>query len=208
MTIEQRTFSSLAPSERFAQFVGEVTGIAGNIVGTMEAYVVGKIDEATIDSSLAKVVEKVKENADNIAKALFAVGCFYNFYTSPALFLVGVGLGSLASAAPFPVQINSLREGELLRLTSDDGYAAPKVMFSLAALNYYLGKTLLDDMVIGIFSGLIAGNSFFHMAKTSPAGKMITWLGNLATGYTEIALTKLPFTNIYKPPTTNEGTPV
>lgn len=184
------------PSQRFAQFVGEIVGFVGNATGSLEKYIVGKIHEATLDTSLAKVVAKVEENGDKIAKALFTIGCFYNFYTFPSAYMGGTVVGALASAAPFPFPIDSLRQGELLGNTSEDGYAAPKVMFLLAAVNYYLGTTLLDDTVLSIFAGLITGNYLFHRAKTSTAGQMITWLGNQAAAYTEIAMRKLPFTNV------------
>ncbi|WP_420421359.1 hypothetical protein [Simkania sp.] len=187
----------LPPSQRFAQFVGEVTGYVGRIIGSLETYTVGKIEEAATDNpTLQSVVNKVKENSDKISQAFFIVGCIYNFYTSPFLFLTGVGLGALASAAPFPVHLESLQQGELLGRTSEDGYAASRVMFSLASINYYLGRTLLDDMSISIFSGLLAGNSFYHMFKESKAGQGVAFVGNQLARVTELALDKLPFYNL------------
>jgi len=191
-------FGAFPPSQRFAQFVGEVVGTVGNIIGTLETYSIGKIDEAaTGNESLKQLVNKVRENADQIGQAFFIVGCVYNFYTSPMLFLAGVGLGALASSAPFPVEIKSLQHRELLGRTVDDNFAGPKVMFSLAAINFYLGRTLLDDMSISIFSGLLAGNSFFHMFKESIAGQGITLAGNKLASLTELFLQKLPFSDLH-----------
>lgn len=186
-----------APSERFAQFVGEVTGVVGRVIGSFESYAIGKFEETSTDNpALKALVDKVKESSDKISQAFFIVGLVYNFYTSPLLFLTGVGLGSLASAAPFPVELNSLQNGELLGRTSEDNYAASKVMFTLAGINYYLGRTLLDDMSISIFSGLLAGNSFYHIFKESAAGRGIAFVGDQLANVTEIALQKLPFYNL------------
>lgn len=188
-------FNTWAPSQKFAHFVGEVTGVAGKIIGALESYTLGQIEETiTGNESLKTLVQKVKNNSDLISQAFFIIGCFYNFYTSPLLFLTGVGLGTLASAASFPNEIKSLQQGELLGRTAKDGYAASKVMFGLATLNFYLGRTLLDDMAISIFSGLIAGNSFYHRFKESAFGVGIYTTSNKLANLTELALQKLPFT--------------
>jgi len=186
-----------APCERFAQFVGEVTGVVGSVIGSFESYAIGKFEETATDNpALQSLVDKVKQSGDKISQAFFIVGCVYNFYTSPLLFLTGVGLGALASAAPFPVELKSLQNGELLGRTSEDNYAASKVMFTLAGINYYLGRTLLDDMSISIFSGLLAGNSFYHIFKESAAGRGIAFVGDQLANLTEMALQKLPFYNL------------
>ena len=185
-------FQTVSPSQRFAAFLGEVTCVTGKMLGSLENYVVGKIEEtATGNEALKILVDKVKENGNTISDAFFTLGCLYNFYTSPTLFLCGTGLGALASAAPFPVEFKSLQQGELFGRTSKDHYAASKCMFGLAFLNFYLGRTMIDDMFFSIFSGLLAGNSFYHMFKESVAGKGVSTASDKLAELTDFVLKKL-----------------
>lgn len=187
-------FDAMPPGQKFAFFVGEVVAVVGTACSRLEGYVIGRIEEAvTGNESLRALVDKVKASGDTISQAFFIIGCVYNFYTSPTLFLLGTGIGALASAAPFPVEFESLRQGELLGRTAEEGYAASKVMFGLASLNFYLGRTLLDDMSISIFSGLLAGNSFYQRFKVTATGAGISLAGNKLAELTELVLQKLPF---------------
>lgn len=181
-----------SPSTRFAEFAGDMSKITGDVAGALERYIVGKIDEATLDSPLASGVTWVKTNGELLAKGLFGAALFINFYTSRSVCIISLAIGSLASASPFPVLLPSLQEGELLKLTEEDNFAAAKVMFGLALTNCYLGRTSLDDKVLACFAGLLAGNTVFHMASDSPPGKLITSIGEFGAKYKEIALSFLP----------------
>lgn len=189
MTSETNPFSLLPPSQRFARFTGEVIQIVGKMTGTCETYLIGAIDEAAMgNNTLKQVVTKVKKNADSIAKFFFTVGCAYNLYSSSICFFSGTVIGALSSASPFPIKIDSLRQGLLLGMTSDDGYAASKVMFGLATLNYYLGK---NHGAFAVFTGVMTGHFLFHEGKNSFVGKVVSLIGNEAFAYTNIFFKKI-----------------
>jgi len=160
----------------------------------MEGWTIGKVDEmAASNPSLKKMVDKVKANQDSLAKWFFYLSCFYNFYTSPLLFVGGTTLGVLASASPFPLKMDSMQNGQILGRTKEDGWALQKVMTITATLNMYLGRTYLDDMFFGIFAGLLAGNSLYHGAKESTIMTGMKGAGDSLSKITELVLRKLPF---------------
>lgn len=157
-------FSQKTPSERFGVFIGEVTGKMGNLIGAVGSAAVNKM-ESIEHPTVQKVCEFVKTHQDSIAYGAYVLGAAYNFYTSPLIFSVGVVVGFIASASPFPVSLNSLREGELCSHTATANFAGPKAIFTLGAINMYLGDTFLDNAFFGGTAGLLFGNSLYHKVK-------------------------------------------
>ena len=179
----------VSSSEKFGTLVGEFCGLIGTGFGKLENYIFQKIDDqAQINPEVKKIVDKTKEAQETISKALYTVGALYNFWYSSTTFIAGVGVGFLASASGFPVSLNSLREGEILGHTAQDSFSGPKTMFSLAALNAYLGDTLIDNMFFGSLGGLLVGNSLYHTFKDSPIGKNAVLFSSQAELITSTAL--------------------
>ena len=179
----------VSSSEKFGALVGEFCGLIGAGFGKLENYIFQKIDDqAQINPEVKKIVEKTKEAQETISKALYTVGALYNFWYSSTTFIAGVGVGFLASASGFPVSLNSLREGEILGHTAQDSFSGPKTMFTLAALNAYLGDTLIDNMFFGSLGGLLVGNSLYHTFKDSPIGKNAVLFSSQAELITSTAL--------------------
>jgi hypothetical protein len=179
----------VSSSEKFGALVGEFCGLISAGFGKLENYIFQKIDDqAQINPEVKKIVEKTKEAQETISKALYTVGALYNFWYSSTTFIAGVGVGFLASASGFPVSLNSLREGEILGHTAQDSFSGPKTMFTLAALNAYLGDTLIDNMFFGSLGGLLVGNSLYHTFKDSPIGKNAVLFSSQAELITSTAL--------------------
>tara|TARA_A100001015_G_scaffold315730_1_gene428232 strand:- start:3078 stop:3665 length:588 start_codon:yes stop_codon:yes gene_type:complete len=186
------TFPQVSSSEKFGALVGEFCGLIGAGFGKLENYIFQKIDDqAKSNPELKKIVEKTKEAQETISKALYTVGALYNFWYSSTAFLAGVGVGFLASASGFPVSLNSLREGEILGHTAQDSFSGPKTMFTLAALNAYLGDTMLDNMFFGSLGGLLVGNSLYHTFKDSPIGKQAEIFSSQAEVLSALALNNI-----------------
>src|SRR3990167_9679058 len=157
----------LSPAQRFGQFTGEFCTHLGNVLGQVETAVINKIHNISETNPAVKdLLGKMDENKEKIAYTIFFLGCLYNFWRSPILFTAGTLLGLSASVSKFPISFDSLRNGELFSLTEKDGYAAPKIMACITFANMYLGNTFLDDTFLGIFAGLITGNSLYYRVGT------------------------------------------
>ena len=181
--------TTLSTSQKFGQFMGEFCGHLGEGLGKLEQFIVTKItNAASVKPELKNVLDKIEANQEKISRCLYAVGCFYNFWQSSTIFLAGLGVGFLASASPFPLSFPSLRNGEMLGHTKENNYSAPKAMFSLAVINAYIGDTFIDNAFFGSLSGIMAGNSLYHMVKDSPIGTGTRLLTDKAEEASKVSL--------------------
>lgn len=181
----------LSPAQRFGQFTGEFCTHLGNALGQLETVVVSKIHAISETNPAVKdLLGKMDENKEKIAHSIFFLGCLYNFWRSPILFTTGTLLGISSSVSNFPISFTSLRNGELFSLTEKDGYAATKIMGCVTLANMYLGNTLLDDTFLGMFAGLIAGNSLYYRVGT-PIGEHLVYAIGLIESYGKIAFNML-----------------
>lgn len=154
-------YSSLGSAQRFGVFMGELISKVGSMLGSFSDSFVTKI--STSRSPVAKKINDFfQTNKDTIASGAYVGGAVYNFYTNPAFFLAGVVAGFVASSSDVPFDFKSLRSGELCNHSSKAGYAGPKAMFTIGAINLYLGNTFLDNLFFSSTAGLLVGNSLYQ----------------------------------------------
>jgi hypothetical protein len=196
-----------SPSARFGQFIGEYVGVLGHIGGQIEGAIWNKIRALSEkNSKVSACVLAVTNHQEAIAKTIFYLGALYNCWRNPLLFVMGTGAGMIASVIKFPIDLPSLRTGELLGNTAKDSFAAPHAMFILALINKYLGATILDDAFFAGSAGLLTGNGLYHHLKETAPGKMIKSVIEIGENWTKPLLIKIPFLGSFfttEPPVTS-----
>lgn len=153
----------LSPAKNFGRFSGEVFTHLGILLEKPANWMGRQVTSIARMNTWSKEIVEGIGNQKDLAKKVFLSAVFaVHLYCSPIFFLVGTCLGVIASATNLsPLKFPSLEEGHLL------GDETGRVVAVLAFCNIYLGRTLLDDIFFGGFTGLIAGNSFYHACKDS-----------------------------------------
>jgi len=160
----QNVFSA---AKNFGRFSGEVFTHLGVLLEKPANWMGRQMTSiAGMNTWSKEVLEGIRNQKDLANKVFLATVFAVHLYCSPLFFLVGACLGLLASATNLsPLKFPSLEEGNLL------GDETSRVVSVLAFCNIYLGRTLLDDIFFGGFTGLIAGNTFYHACKDSSSYK-------------------------------------
>jgi len=168
---------SYSAARNFGEFTGEFFHKFSVVLGKLEGRLVQKA-ESVKQPVFKAAYEKLKVYQETIANAILWIGILNKFYYSALLIPVGVVSGAAASTQSFLVEFETLSDRKLFGDTAQEGYAIQKVMGFLAGTNWYLGDTLFDNMFFGIFSGLIVGNTLYHNASNSRAGKFVKSSGD------------------------------
>lgn len=150
--------SSLSPTEKLGLFTNELYSGMGSVLYKVEETI---HSIAKNNSTMKGLLKKIETNQTAFFQGIFATTCLYNLYQNPITFATGALVGiyaSIAKESDFP----SLQNNPIFSLTANDNFAAPKILACVTLVKACLGSSVLDTTFFRMFTGVIAGNSFYH----------------------------------------------